>query len=326
MKRFFWNTQQNRPRAFWRLLIQLLVWLFFLLILQLGRLIFTGKEINPDNVTKVDIWLRLISLLGALVVMSKWIDKRPFRQYGVDLRQKDWWIDFGFGLFLGIVMIVFIFLIFLIAGWVEVIGWADIPDNQSVVNNTTITALTLFAFVLFESLWVWSYVLRNLAEGFVYLDRLNGRVPVIAALLFALILFILLQTGENTRFNTILVSNLLRAGLLLALPFILTQRLGMTMGLAMGWTLTQDIIFGFPNVRPSASLYTFLSLEQTGPPEWTGGATGLGTGLMAMIILLLASGILTMWEKRRTGKAMFDGRMAHYEPMLNAQKTASNNS
>ena len=75
---------------------------------------------------------------------------------------------------LGIIMIVAIFLIFLTAGWVEVMGWANLPDNQSVVNNTTITALTLFAFVLFESLWVWSYVLRNLAEGFVYLDRLNA--------------------------------------------------------------------------------------------------------------------------------------------------------
>ena len=53
----------------------------------------------------------------------------------------------------------------------------------------------------------------------------------------------------------------------------------MTVGLAIGWTLTQDIIFGFPNVRPSATLYTLLTLEQTGPPEWTGGATGLGTGL-----------------------------------------------
>ncbi len=326
MKRFFWNTQQNRPRALWRLLIQLLVWLFFLLILQLLFLLFTRAKINPDSVAKVNIWLRLLSLLGSLVVMSKWIDKRPFSQYGVDLRQKDWWIDFAFGLFLGIIMIVVIFIIFFAADWVEIIGWTAIPQEQAVANNISLSMLTLFAFILFESLWLWSYVLRNLAEGFIYLDRLNGRIPVIAALLIALIFFIFLQTGEETQFNTILVSNLFRAGLLLALPFILTQRLGMTVGLALGWDLTQDLIFGFPNVRPSATLYALINLEQKGPPEWTGGPTGLGTGLAAMIILLIASGIITMWEKRRTGKAMFDGRMAHYEPTLNAQKTASNES
>ena len=324
MKRFFWNAEQGRPRALWRLLIQLIIWLLFLLILQLLFLLFTQKEINPDNVTKADIWLRLISLLGSLVVMSKWVDKRPFTQYGINLRQKDWWIDFGFGLFLGIIMIVAIFIIFFAADWVEIIGWAEIPQEEAVTNNISLSTLTLFAFILFESLWLWSYVLRNLAEGFIYLDRLNGRIPVIAALLITLIFFIFLQTGENTQVNTILVSNLFRAGLLLALPFILTHRLGMTVGLALGWNLTQDLIFGFPNVRPSASLYALINLEQTGPPEWTGGATGLGTGLIAMIILLLASGIITMWEKRRTGKAMFDGSMAHYEPTLNEPKNASN--
>ena len=326
MKRFFWNAEQNRPRTLWRLLIQLIIWLLFLLILQLLFLLFTQSEINPEQVTKADIWLRLFSLLGSLVVMSRWIDKRPFIQYGVNLREKDWWADFGFGLLMGVLMVTSIFLIFLIAGWVEIVGWAQFPRNQSVLDNSATSALTLFAFVLFESLWVWSYVLRNLSEGFIYLNRLNGRVPVIAALLFALLLFIATQTGENTRFNTILISNLFRAGLLLALPFILTQRLGMTVGLALGWNLAQDLIFGFPNIRPSASLYALISLNQTGPPEWTGGGTGLGTGLVAMIILVVASAIITMWEKRRTGKAMFDGSMAHYEPTLNEPKIASNDS
>ena len=324
MKRFFWNDAQNRPRALWRILLQVVIWLFFLFILQLLFLLFTGEEINPDNVTKVDIWLRLISLIGSLIIVGRYIDKRPFSQYGVDLRQKAWWADFGFGLFMGLIMVGAIFVAFLVLGWVEIVEVAGVPRDRIVTDSITFSTLTLFAFVLFESLWVWSYVLRNLAEGFVYLDRLNGRVPVIAALLFALLLFIVLQTGENTRFNTILMSNLIRAGLLLALPLILTQRLGMTVGLALGWNMAQDLIFGFPNIRPSASLFALLRLNQTGPEAWTGGATGLGTGLMAMLALLIASGIITLWEKRRTGKAMFDGSMAHYATINNHQETGNN--
>ncbi len=312
MKHYFWNDAQNRPRALWRILLQVIIWLFFLLILQLLFLLFTGAEINPANVSKVDIWLRLISLIVSLIIVGRYIDKRPFSQYGINLGNKDWWLDFAFGLFMGILMIVAIFILFLILGWVEIIAVPTLPQQNSASDTILITTLTLFAFLLFESVWVWSYVLRNLAEGFIYLDRLNGRIPVIAALLISLILFIFVQNSTPI-FNTVLISNLFRAGLLLALPFILTQRLGMTVGLAMGWGITQDLIFGFPNVRPSATLYTFLTLKQNGPELWTGGQTGLSTGLMAMIILLVASGIITLWQKRRTGQAMFDGRMAQYE-------------
>jgi len=312
MKRYFLNSEENRPRALWRILLQVAIWLFLLFILQLLFLLLTGRAIDTSSLTKSDIWLRLISLLGSLVIVGRYIDKRPFTQYGINLRQKDWWVDFGFGLFMGVIMPIVIFFIFYSQNWVSVVDGPLLPKAQHVYLNLFVTTLTLFAFILFESLWVWSYVLRNLSEGFIYLNRLNGRIPVIAALLMCILIFIFTQ-ARGYAFNTVLVSNLIRAGILLALPFILTQRLGMTVGLGVGWDIAQALLFGFPNIRPSASLHTVFVLKHTGPEQWTGGDAGLATGLTAMIILLIASGIITLWEKRRTGKAMFDGSMAYYE-------------
>lgn len=252
--------------------------------------------------------------------MARYVDLRPFSDYGINLRDKAWWLDFIFGLCLGIFMVAVLFAIFFSQSWVEVSQIFVVPSATELVNGVFFIILSIFAFYLFESLWIWSFVLRNLAEGFVYLNRLNGRVPTIAALLISLVMFIFIQT-DTPAVNMILVSNRFRAGILLALPFILTQRLGLTIGLALGWSIAQINIFGFPNTLPYQSTFAFISLMPTGPVRWTGGQAGIGTGLMAMVVLIMAGGMITLWEKWRTGKAVFDGSLAYYQPI---DQTAEN--
>ena len=243
--------------------------------------------------------------------MARYVDKRHFSDYGLELRDKEWWYDFLFGLFLGGMLIVGIFLVQYLLGWVKVVEAFVMPSVEEIGAGMLLSVLSLTAFAVYRSLWVWSYTLRNTAEGFLRLNRLNARAAVIAALLFCLFYFVFIINRALT-VNTVFVSNLTRAGLLLALPFLITQRLGMTIGLALGWNMVQINVFGYPVVNETDTAVSIIRLSHSGPTFWTGYPLGLGTGLMAMIALMLAGGIITLWVRWRSGRAVFDGSLSHY--------------
>ncbi|HIP71317.1 MAG TPA: hypothetical protein EYH05_07970 [Anaerolineae bacterium] len=86
----------------------------------------------------------------------------------------------------------------------------------------------------------------------------------------------------------------------------------MTIGLVLGWNLFQLNVFGYPTVGAADTAVSLVHLRHYGPAFWTGYPLGLGTGMMAMAALMLASGIITMWVKWRTGRAVFDGSLSYY--------------
>lgn len=313
MKRYFWNEEQNRLRTLWRLLVQLAVWGGMLALVQIVALPLRGQAITSEALWNPTVWTRLVTLLIAVYLMARYIDKRHFSDYGLNLKDKKWWYDFGFGVFLGGLLVVGIFLVQYLLGWVKVDKSFVLPGTQEVAAGMLVSLLSLTAASIYTSLWIWSYTLRNTAEGFLYLNRLNARAAVVAALLACIVYFVFIINRALT-VNITFVSNLVRASLLLALPFLITQRLGLTIGLVLGWNLVQLNVFGYPVVNQTDTAVSIIHLSHNGPALWTGYPVGLGTGLMAMIALTIASGIITLWVKWRSGKAVFDGSLSYYTP------------
>ena len=221
MKKYFWNEAQNRPRTLWRLLIHLAVWGGLLALVQIAVLLIQGQAITGEALWQPSVWTRLITLLIAVYLMARYVDKRHFSDYGLNLKDKEWWYDFGFGVFLGGLLIVGIFLVQYLLGWVKVDESFVLPSAQEVVSGMLVALLSLTAASVYRSLWIWSYTLRNTAEGFLYLNRLNARAAVIVALLACIVYFVFIINRALT-VNITFVSNLVRASLLLALPFLIT--------------------------------------------------------------------------------------------------------
>jgi len=91
----FWNKAEMRLRSGWRILIQIIMVCFPLVIfgalgLYSGKLLAVKMTATALPITLLSIWI-----LGRL------IDKRAFSDYGIQLQQKDWWVDYGFGLLAG---------------------------------------------------------------------------------------------------------------------------------------------------------------------------------------------------------------------------------
>ncbi len=312
MKKYFWNEAQNRPRALWRLLIHLAVWGGLLALAQIVILLIRRQTITWETLWQPPVWLRLITLLFAIYLMARYIDKRHFSDYGLNLKEREWWYDFGFGVLLGGSLVVGIFLAQYWLGWVTVDKSIAAPGAREIASGMLAVLFSLTAASTYRSLWLWSYTLRNTAEGFLYLNRLNGRAAVIAALLGCIVYYVLINRALDV--NIAFVSNMVRAGLLLALPFLITQRLGMTIGLVLGWNLVELSIFGYPVVDAINSTVSIVYLKHTGPAFWTGYPLGVGTGMMAMVALMVAGGIITLWVKWRAGRAIFDGSLSYYAP------------
>lgn len=129
-----WNRSESRLRALWRLLITVLLGFFGLGVLRLLALfviafllvpttqIPLGALGNVQELTQaintafarfpllVGIrWLIVLVLVGlAVVLIARFIDRRPWRDYGFHFNVA-WWRDLGFGVFLGLALMGAIF-------------------------------------------------------------------------------------------------------------------------------------------------------------------------------------------------------------------------
>ena len=192
----FWNRDEHRFRSLWRLIGQLIILVVIALPLQMGvgaaavGLLMSQAGITLGQLTDPQVMqsvvapqalqelllgspvMVVLSALGALVavLLSVWLagrflDRRRFADFGLHFGWY-WWTDFGFGLLLGALLMLAVFLVELAAGWVTVKGTL-VTDNPNVPFAAAILPpLLLFLAVgLYEELFSRGYQLRNMAEG-----------------------------------------------------------------------------------------------------------------------------------------------------------------
>ena len=113
----FWNPLEHRLRAGWRIVLQALL---FLILIAIGSgliqlLVAITQLILPANVPSFA--MHLLSPMGltlgafaSLAIAGLLLDRRPFADFGFHFNRR-WWADFAFGLGLGAVLMLLIFLV-----------------------------------------------------------------------------------------------------------------------------------------------------------------------------------------------------------------------
>src|SRR5262245_23293732 len=95
-KGMFWNAAERRPRAGWRIGLQLLLFAAIL-----GGLTGLSKLLGSGFGAALLIWpLYLIAVFGSVRLLARSVDHRPFAEFGLHLSAA-WWTDLGFGFLLG---------------------------------------------------------------------------------------------------------------------------------------------------------------------------------------------------------------------------------
>ena len=309
----FRNDREGRPRAFWRLLSQYTlntVGTAFLGSLTLAAFAFFGGATlggetigAPDTAPALTAAIAVASLVAALVsvwLAGRFFDHRPFSEFGLRLN-REWWMELGFGLLLGALLMTGIFLVELEAGWVRVTGAFE-TTNGGPFFPTVLTPVLYFLCVgVYEELISRGYQLTNLAEGLNF-PSLGPAGAVILAWVVSSSLFGVLHLS-NPNATPISSVGITFAGLLLGIGYVLTGRLAIPIGLHITWNLFQGNVFDFPVSGVEPMGVTFLSIEQGGPNLFTGGVFGPEAGLLGIAASLAGSLLILLWVRARSGKA-----------------------
>jgi CAAX protease family protein len=309
----FWNERERRLPAFWRLLLQ--VSLLVIIGLVLGSLVSVALPLlgvrTPGSGTAglladpfffaVNYAVSFVAVVVSVWLAGRFLDRRPFLGFGLRL-DKDWWLDFGFGLLLGALLMTGIFLVELTSGWVTVVGTFEAVGGGSFFP-VILAPLAAFLCVGFaEELFSRGYQLTNLAEGLNYPVLGGPKGAVILAWVVSSSIFGLAHLA-NPNATVISTINIAFAGLLLGVGYVLTGRLAIPIGLHITWNFFQGNVFGFPvsGIAPIGA--TVFSIEQGGPSAVTGGVFGPEAGLVDIAATVIGSLLIWLWVSVRHGKA-----------------------
>ncbi|GAB7092639.1 hypothetical protein JCM18237_29100 [Halorubrum luteum] len=235
-----------------------------------------------------------VAVCLVLYPVARFIDRRRFSDYGLRI-DRDWWIDLGFGLALGVGLQAAVFAVGWTAGWFTVVGAFRAPGS---FLPAFAGLLVLFLVVgVYEELLVRGWLLTNLAEGF----RFAGRGPaVLVALVLSSGVFGLLHAG-NPGATPLSIAVISLAGVLLAAGYLLTGELAIPIGIHVTWNLAQGGLFGH-GVSGLDVTVTVLATETTGPALWTGGGFGPEGGLLGLFAVGLGCVAVVAWVRARTGR------------------------
>jgi membrane protease YdiL (CAAX protease family) len=329
----FWNYKERRLRALWRILIQGSVWIGLQIgvgvvaaLLILVAAVVTGwmpaqaipgssdrimdLMSRPDVVMILEIVTFLITF-GCVWLAGRILDRRKFVDFGFHFSAR-WWLDLGFGLLLGAVLMTGVFLLEFAAGWITIEGTLITSEPGGFFPLAIMAPLVLFLCVgISEELSSRGYQLKNMAEG-MRGDRFGAAGAILAATVFSSILFGFFHAA-NPNVTWISILNLMAAGVFLALGYILTGELALPIGLHITWNFFQGNVFGFPVSGLDPVAAQFIVLRQGGPGWMTGGPFGPEGGLIGLGAMLLGSLLILLWVRATRGKISLAKTLAEYQ-------------
>lgn len=268
-------SPDGRIRAGWRLLMQLVLALLLYIPLSLIASQFGGQNMQ-------------IIAFGMAVTLSVWIaglafDKRPIKDFGLRV-DAQWWRDCLTGFLMATLVMSLIVLFQWLMGWIEFTGFGwNRSSQRNFVALLGGYVLTMAVVGFYEELWSRGYQLRNLTEGFY--NGENRNAAGIIAIVISSLAFGFLHIG-NPNVTLLGIVVIFLAGAMLALPYVVTGQLGLSVGLHFAWNVIQGALYGLP-VSGIRFRQSVLQLEVTGPEIWTGGRFGPEGGILGVIGVLL---------------------------------------
>ncbi len=309
----FVDSVSQRLRAPWRLVAQFLLFvLLTALLTSLVQLIYSfinptfpafgSAGLSSERFAAFFLFGGLASLTAIFIsvfVVGRFLDRRPVADFGFHLNG-GWFVNLGFGMFLGAFLMTGIFLLQLLLGWISVSDTFVVVGSGKSFILAILLPIGIFLCVgIYEEAFSRGYQLRNVAEGLNY-PALGPRAAIIFALILTSAFFGLLH-ASNPNATAISTFNIALAGLMLGAGYVLTGELSIPIGLHITWNFFQGNVYGFPVSGLDTLGATFISTQQAGPTLWTGGPFGPEAGLLGLLAMLTGTILIAFYTKTRTG-------------------------
>lgn len=280
----FWNQQEKRVRAFWRILGTII------LVLIVPPLL-TAVAVRPLDLPLALTYLLSngISLLVAIGVVVSWarhVDRRELRAYGFRF-DSNWWLMLALSVLVGILGWGGAFATDIVFGWARVSATVSPGTGEmSFLLSLSLFALSYVFVGIWEEIIFRGVVMRNAIEGLNF-TTVSYRTALVGGWVLSSVLFGLLHFAQAT--SPLALVFWILAGLIFGLAYLLTDELAVPIGLHFAFDFSANNIFGFANIREGASEIPMIIR-----PAFTGSTAIVGVSGTVNTIWLVIIGVLTV--------------------------------
>lgn len=278
----FYNHEEQRLRSLFRILL-----FMFLFILAVGVPSFIP-------ITALQYILQSVFVFGIYFLMIRFVDHRPWTFSGLNL-SRQWWRECLAGTVIAILVMGLIFLAEWLSGGLEITGYGWERNGSTFwLIPLLIYLIQMMSVGFYEEVMSRGYLIPNITEGFTF-GSITPQKGALIAILISSSIFGVLHAG-NPNANLTAVLNIILAGVMLAVPFVITGRLALSIGIHFGWNFFQGGIFGF-RVSGMEFRNSLIQIHQGGPDWWTGGSFGPEAGVIGILGILLIMGLSLLYLK-----------------------------
>lgn len=283
MTRVFWNADEKRLRAGWRIA------LFFFAVasaglglIYLAQLLLGGRPAPGLTRELVMVGSLAIAATALLPLGRRLLDRRSTISLG--LRFDGTAVkDLVFGWLLSGVMAGGFFVALYLLGGVTVEGasW----------SSGAFIAPLLLSFFLYVLVGWWEELFFR---GYIF-DNLRAGLGLAMAIGVSCLIYGLVHSANP---NATVLSTLIIVGFgfLRLFGLLSTRQLWLSMGMHMGWNFFQGSVFGF--AASGQGSFKLLTLTLDGPAWLTGGDFGPEGSILILPILVLAVFVMAGWANR----------------------------
>ncbi|HEX5732645.1 MAG TPA: CPBP family intramembrane glutamic endopeptidase [Blastocatellia bacterium] len=315
---FIIKNGEGELRSGWRILIYLLLFLFFVVsipvvVVALGG-IFTSNSMMidlfqqpPSNepvtgrglTAVILIWsVNLLAALAASAVCARLLERRSFASVGYKLHA-GWLKDFSLGNLLGALTLALAVAISFAAGAVSFEPRDATP--QTILLNAIILFVIFLIAAAFEEVLVRGFIFQALLHNFRAL--LGKRAAVVPIVITSVAFGIMHSLNPNA--TLFAVANTVLAGVWLGFAYLKTRSLWLATALHAAWNYVTVFVFGLPVSGITSYNEMALMTGQSGPPVWLSGSDyGPEGGAAATLALILSTVVIIKWRVFRASEDM----------------------
>jgi membrane protease YdiL (CAAX protease family) len=222
--------------AFWRLANQFFVWLCLYLVIGIPYSISSTNWGDDNSLLFLREITKLITFVISVFIVIKVMDGRKPVSIGLKLNKRAIY-DFLAGILITFVVLGGQFLLFLGAGWIQIVKFAWQNESLLVVIGNILLAFLIFTFTgVSEEILSRGFHLQTIEKGS---NKFWG--ILLSSLIFAYLHY---YNPGITWLNLILIFFL---GLVMAYACLITNQLWLSIGLHTGWDFfVVSIFFGVP--------------------------------------------------------------------------------
>ncbi|MBA3682592.1 MAG: CPBP family intramembrane metalloprotease [Bacteroidetes bacterium] len=241
-----------------------------------------------------------ISVILSLLIQIKFLDRSSFEKYGLKIN-KLWINDFLFGSFISFIQLVLFFIIMYLSENLEFVDYfvTSAPD-YSFLEGFLSEMYGLLIGGVIEELFFRAFLFYIIYEALKTIIKDPTKRAIFMMFIISP-LFGLAHLGNNgaTLISTI---NLMFDAMMMCLPFLITGRLGMSIGIHFAWNLIQGSVFGFA-MSGNIAKATIISVNM---PDnlFTGGVFGPEGSVLLVVLDLIAVVLILYWKKLKNYNAI----------------------